>query len=202
MERDPVTAHVATLVLFCAPTWSLLLRPDSVVVTSVLVRAVPGGLDLIVPRALADDATARLRRFLLRVDCTLEVVEDVAGPYESTADLVAAGWPGANEFARELSPHGYGAALVERTVSFTKGCYTGQELVGRLDARGARVPWRLVRAAGPSVAAIDVVLTASGPPGPRGVTTAVPANGGVSALAVAHRTVADGQVDDVSIATL
>ena len=29
--------------------------------------------------------------------------------------------------------------LVERTVSFTKGCFTGQELVARLDARGSKV---------------------------------------------------------------
>ncbi|HXP32888.1 MAG TPA: glycine cleavage T C-terminal barrel domain-containing protein [Acidimicrobiales bacterium] len=29
--------------------------------------------------------------------------------------------------------------LLERSVSFTKGCYTGQELVARLDARGNRV---------------------------------------------------------------
>jgi folate-binding protein YgfZ len=34
--------------------------------------------------------------------------------------------------------------LVERTVSFTKGCYTGQELVARLDSRGNNVPRRLV----------------------------------------------------------
>ena len=33
--------------------------------------------------------------------------------------------------------------LVEHTVSFTKGCYTGQELVARLDARGANVARRL-----------------------------------------------------------
>jgi folate-binding protein YgfZ len=31
------------------------------------------------------------------------------------------------------------AGLVERAVSLTKGCYTGQELVARLDARGSRV---------------------------------------------------------------
>lgn len=31
------------------------------------------------------------------------------------------------------------ADLVDRTVDFTKGCYTGQELVARLDARGNRV---------------------------------------------------------------
>ena len=34
--------------------------------------------------------------------------------------------------------------VVERTVSFTKGCYTGQELVARIDARGSNVPRRLV----------------------------------------------------------
>ena len=31
------------------------------------------------------------------------------------------------------------AELLERAVSFTKGCYTGQELVARLDSRGNRV---------------------------------------------------------------
>jgi folate-binding protein YgfZ len=39
------------------------------------------------------------------------------------------------------------AGLVERTVSFTKGCFTGQELVARLDARGSKVArhlWGLV----------------------------------------------------------
>jgi folate-binding protein YgfZ len=36
------------------------------------------------------------------------------------------------------------AGLVERTVSFTKGCYTGQELVARLDSRGSNVARRLV----------------------------------------------------------
>jgi len=35
------------------------------------------------------------------------------------------------------------AGLVGRAVSFTKGCYTGQELVARIDARGARVPRNL-----------------------------------------------------------
>ena len=34
--------------------------------------------------------------------------------------------------------------LVDRTVSFTKGCFTGQELVARLDSRGSKVARRLV----------------------------------------------------------
>ncbi len=33
--------------------------------------------------------------------------------------------------------------LVDRTVSFTKGCFTGQELVARIDARGSHVARRL-----------------------------------------------------------
>jgi folate-binding protein YgfZ len=33
--------------------------------------------------------------------------------------------------------------LIEQTVSFTKGCYTGQELVARIDSRGGHVPRRL-----------------------------------------------------------
>ena len=33
--------------------------------------------------------------------------------------------------------------LVDRTISFTKGCFTGQELVARLDSRGSNVARRL-----------------------------------------------------------
>ena len=39
---------------------------------------------------------------------------------------------------------------MDRSVSFTKGCYTGQELVARVDSRGDNTPRRLrvVRGAG------------------------------------------------------
>ena len=37
------------------------------------------------------------------------------------------------------------ATVVERGVSFTKGCFTGQELVARIDARGGNVPRHLRR---------------------------------------------------------
>lgn len=40
------------------------------------------------------------------------------------------------------------AGVVERSVSFTKGCYTGQELVARIDSRGDRVPTKLRRVSG------------------------------------------------------
>jgi folate-binding protein YgfZ len=46
---------------------------------------------------------------------------------------------------RELVPGTIPAevGLVDRAVSFTKGCFTGQELVARLDARGSNVSRRL-----------------------------------------------------------
>jgi folate-binding protein YgfZ len=45
------------------------------------------------------------------------------------------------------------AGVVDMSVSFTKGCYTGQELVARIDSRGGNVPRRLrglVLEAGPA----------------------------------------------------
>jgi folate-binding protein YgfZ len=48
-----------------------------------------------------------------------------------------------HEITERTIPHEAGL-LVDHTVSFTKGCYTGQELVARLDARGNNVPRRLV----------------------------------------------------------
>lgn len=51
--------------------------------------------------------------------------------------------------------------LIDRTVSFTKGCYTGQELVARIDSRGSKVARRLcgLRLSG---SAADAVRPGSG----------------------------------------
>lgn len=51
------------------------------------------------------------------------------------------------------------AGVVERSVSFTKGCYTGQELVARIDSRAAGTPTRLrmLSVAGAPVGAAVVV---------------------------------------------
>ncbi|HLI43241.1 MAG TPA: hypothetical protein VKU92_02080 [Acidimicrobiales bacterium] len=89
-----------------------------------------------------------------RVSAAVEVGDETGGSAEEDerfeAARIAAGVP---RLGRELTeatiPHEAGEVFIERTVSFTKGCYTGQELVARLDARGAKVPrrLRLVRAA-------------------------------------------------------
>ena len=49
------------------------------------------------------------------------------------------------------------AGIVDRSASFTKGCYTGQELVARIDSRGGNVPRRL--------RGVVVLDEASPPPG-------------------------------------
>jgi folate-binding protein YgfZ len=76
------------------------------------------------------------------------------------------------------------AGVVDRSVSFTKGCYTGQELVARIDSRGGHVPrhLRLLTLAGdaPEGAVVEVDGKE------RGHVTSV---SGHAALAYVHRDV-------------
>ena len=84
-----------------------------------------GGLDLLGPAVVApaDVAVADLEAYEVR--------------------RIEAGLPrmGAELTERTIPAE---AGVVEASVSFTKGCYTGQELVARIDSRGGHVP-RLVR---------------------------------------------------------
>jgi tRNA-modifying protein YgfZ len=89
------------------------------------------------------------------------------------------------------------AGLVERCVSFTKGCYTGQELVARLDSRGSNVPRRLkgivLPGGGPSPAvARGAEILADGKAS--GVVTSAawsPGLGATVALGYVHRSVTE-----------
>ncbi len=90
---------------------------------------------------------------------------DVVGPGAGLPAGIPAGDPAAFTAARiEAGVPAMGAEIdegvipqetgfLDETVSFAKGCYTGQELVARLDARGGHVPRPLrgvvVGAAGP-----------------------------------------------------
>lgn len=62
-------------------------------------------------------------------------------PHEFEALRIAAGWPrmGA-DLTHDTIPGEAGEALLQSSVSFTKGCYTGQELVARIESRGGNVP--------------------------------------------------------------
>ncbi|GAC1533637.1 MAG: folate-binding protein YgfZ [Acidimicrobiales bacterium] len=91
-----------------------------------------GGYDLLGPDPLVPDQMA--------------VADDAA--YE--VRRIEAGLPrmGAELTERTIPAE---AGVVESSVSFTKGCYTGQELVARIDSRGGHVPRQVrgVRIDGP-----------------------------------------------------
>jgi tRNA-modifying protein YgfZ len=60
---------------------------------------------------------------------------------------VEAGWPSMGAEITEQTIPGELGAFVVVAVSFTKGCYPGQELVERMDSRGATAPRQLRRLA-------------------------------------------------------
>ncbi len=87
-----------------------------------------------------------------------------------------------------------GQWLIDTSVSFTKGCYTGQELVARIDIRGGNVP-RPVRGllVTGSVPARGAVVEADGTPVGEVTSSARSLALGSVALAVVGRAVAAGQ---------
>jgi len=131
----------------------------------------------------------------------------VATPAEVEAVRIASGIP---RMGAEITDRSIPAelGLVDRTVSFTKGCYLGQELVARIDARGSHVPKRLVvlrfdPLADDRAALADGSGVVSPPPGAvvkerpdgedRGVVTSsqsLPGTSSAVALALLHRRVA------------
>ncbi|MCB0978001.1 MAG: folate-binding protein YgfZ [Acidimicrobiales bacterium] len=53
------------------------------------------------------------------------------------------------ELDSDTIPATVGQWIIDASVSFTKGCYTGQELVARIDSRGGNVPRRLALVTSP-----------------------------------------------------
>jgi len=105
---------------------------------------------------------------------------------------VGAGWPvmGA-EFTEKTIPAE--AGIVERSVSFTKGCFTGQELVARIDSRGNNTPRRLCRLVGVHDQLVEVGDTVTFDGKDVGVVSSAVAGDGARpavALAYLHRSVA------------
>lgn len=187
--------------------FSLLLAPQGKVEAYLRVtRTAEDSFLLDVDAGWAEAVVARLERFKLRVQCTIEVLDDwlalvvrtgepaerseevrawarghglwpvvaelpgpggldVLGPRATLRSAMADGadHSGLGPSVTRLDPWDYEAmrieggvprmgtelttstipaeaGIVERSASFTKGCYTGQELVARLDARGNKVP--------------------------------------------------------------
>ena len=158
--HSQVTQDVASLPVGEA-RWTFVLEPTGKIVSLARVRrTAEERLELDTDRGYGDDLLARLNRFRIRVkaELTLEAGED--RPVDDAA-RVAAGWP---RLGAEIVP---GETLVAGTglsglaVSFTKGCYPGQELVERMDSRGADAPRRLCRVpAGTDDPAVEITSIA------------------------------------------
>ena len=116
---------------------------------------------------------------------------------------VRAGWPAfgaeyGSEASGEVIPAEVGPWLITAAVSFTKGCYVGQELTARIDSRGGNVPRHLRSFVLPAEATAspgdDIVVAGDEEAGPKGQVTSAardPATGAVVAMGYVHRSVAD-----------
>lgn len=107
--------------------WAVLAVRDADVELPEGVHAVvgelPGGFDLLGPADALPDVEALPAE-------AYETLRIRAGVPRMGSELDESTIPAA-------------AGVVERSVSFTKGCYTGQELVARIDSRGGNTPTRL-----------------------------------------------------------
>jgi folate-binding protein YgfZ len=168
--------------------WTAVLEPEGTVLCAGWLRGGESSYEILVPAALAEPARARLARFRLRVRADIDVSVGATDPPMSSVDeLLEGAMPWAAEFAAGLSPHGFGAGFVGRSISFTKGCFTGQELVARMDVRGAATPFRFARVRAGSIERANEVIAAAGPPRGQGVTTVFRDDGELVAHAIVHR---------------
>ena len=89
-----------------------------------------------------DALVARLNRFKIRVKVDVEPSHRRGGA-RTEAARIEAGWPamGSEIVPGETIPGETG--ITDVAVDFRKGCYPGQELVERMDSRGASAPRRL-----------------------------------------------------------
>lgn len=124
---------------------SFLLSPQGRVDAWLVVRrAADDSFELVVDEGWGATVEARLRRFMLRTKVELErgATDDATAP--AAAERIIAGVPamGAEIDERTIPAE---TGWVDASVSFTKGCFVGQELVARMDSRSADPPRRLVR---------------------------------------------------------
>jgi len=140
--------------------WSLLLEPTGKVIAVVgvtrraaddfLIDCDPGDGGLVL---------ARLQRFRLRVDVEFALsLSDVDIPAEVELSRIREGWPrgGREIVAGETIPAEL--SMLNDLVSFTKGCYPGQELVERMDARSSSAPFEIIQMSGNLAVGSEVVV--------------------------------------------
>ncbi len=124
-------------------TWSFVLSPNGHIDAFGRVkREGDDAFTLGIDAGFGEALEARLRRFLLRTKATITVEASAGGAEDELARIEAGRIGMATEIDERTVPAETG--WIDRAVSFTKGCYTGQELVARMDSRVAEPPRRLV----------------------------------------------------------
>lgn len=94
------------------------------------------------------------------------------------------------EVTEATIPAELGRWVVDASVSFTKGCYTGQELVARIDSRGGNVPRHLRGLTTDDLPpAPGEAVVVDGKEVGTVTSSAVAADGSVVGLALVHRSV-------------
>ena len=126
--------------------WTFVLAPNGRVEVLARVRRT-GDAEFVLDTdaGFGEQLAARLARFKIRVQVDIDPVASSAepAPFVDDAARVEAGWPamGTEIVPGETIPAETGVTLL--AVDFKKGCYPGQELVERMDSRGADAPRRL-----------------------------------------------------------
>ena len=123
--------------------WTFVLAPTGKVdALARITRTAETAFVLDTDAGFGEHLLTRINRFKIRVKAETELAFaecDVPSATHESA-RIAAGWPrmGAEIVPGETIPATTGVVLL--AVNFTKGCYPGQELVERMDSRGADAP--------------------------------------------------------------
>lgn len=170
--------------------WSFVLEPSGKVVALVAVdRVADERINLRVDAGFAPIVVARLLRFKIRVKADVSTIAAAEPDRSNSASLarIEAGWPAMGaELDDSVIPAETG--LVQIATSFTKGCYTGQELVARIDSRGGNVPRHLRHVSAAAGFAVgDSIMVDARDVGK--VTSAAQSSAGTVGLAYVHRSV-------------
>lgn len=138
----------------------LLLEPDGKLIDILHLFPIEGGIEVVASSQSIEEVANRLRRFLLRTKAAVGEVSDVELYLGGDLELAIAPHGGEDLplgedelFAIRLITgdvargHDYQETFfpnalidIDRYVSFTKGCYVGQEYVERTHSRGATAP--------------------------------------------------------------
>ncbi len=126
-----------------ASAWTLVLEPTGKVESLARVtRIADDRFDFDTDAGFGEALAARLNRFKIRVKAEISVLAATSSAPSDGHEVarIAAGWPrmGFEIVPGETIPAVTGVVPV--AVNFTKGCYPGQELVERMDSRGADAP--------------------------------------------------------------